>query len=129
MTRILIVEDDLDLIETYTDLLTMHDHEVHSAIRLEEAFEVLEEVSPQIIMLDLQLPGARAALLAEFVQTAKRISGASIIIVSGHPEMMSSAGLLDAVDLVLVKPVHNPDLLSFVDRMIKMQPASAAHRG
>ncbi|MBL8133675.1 MAG: response regulator transcription factor [Anaerolineae bacterium] len=129
MARILIVEDDLDLIETYTDLLTMHGHEVRSAIRLGEALKALEEVPPQIIMLDLQLPGARAATLAEFAQTAKRVSGAAIIIVSGHPEMMSSAGLLDAVDLVLVKPVHNPDLLSFVDRMITMQPAPAVHQG
>ncbi len=126
MVNILIVEDDLDLVETYTDLLAAHGHKVESTARLSDAVEKLKQFPVQIVVLDLHLPGARVSQLGQFVQTAKQICDAAVIIISGHTEMMYQNVLLDKVDLVLTKPVSNSDLLSLVERMGKSSDHFAA---
>lgn len=117
MARILIVEDDLDLVETYNDLLQMKGYSTVIATRISEAVERLLQTRPEVIMLDLQLPGARLVHITGFIETAKQCCNAKIVIVSGHPEMMGD-DLLDSVDLVLTKPVANADLLGMIDRLL-----------
>lgn len=55
MARILIVEDNTDLLTVLRDLLT-EDHEVITARRGEEAIAKAQEVRPDLVILDLQLP-------------------------------------------------------------------------
>ncbi|MEO8606435.1 MAG: response regulator [Chloroflexota bacterium] len=118
MAKILIVEDDADLVETYTDLLEMRGHSVHWASRITEANDFLVEVQPEIITLDLNLPGTSGAATLNFVQTAKALSQCKIIVISGHTEMMSGQDWMADVDLILTKPVDNYQFVTMVDRLL-----------
>ena len=56
MARILLVEDDQDNISLLTRLLTHHGHEIKVADNAESAFEEAESFSPEMILMDLELP-------------------------------------------------------------------------
>jgi DNA-binding response OmpR family regulator len=117
MAEILIVEDDVDLVETYMDLLVSSGHSAIHATHLNMAREQFLIEQPKIVMLDLNLPGSSSADIAEFVHKVKENSRSKIIVVSGHPEMMDTE-LVDYADLVLTKPVDNHDLRLMVDRLL-----------
>ena len=55
--RILIVEDHEDTRSILRSLLTFHNYDVVEAITAEGMFELLEEVQPALIVLDIRLPG------------------------------------------------------------------------
>ena len=56
MAKILVVEDNADLLAILRDVLGM-DHEVRTARRGEDAIDAAREDPPELVIMDLQLPG------------------------------------------------------------------------
>jgi len=54
--KILIIDDDLDTIETTGALLEYEGFEIHSAETVESGIEMIEKVSPDLILLDIMFP-------------------------------------------------------------------------
>ena len=54
--KILIIDDDLDIIETTGALLEYEGFEIHSAETVESGIEMIEKVSPDLILLDIMFP-------------------------------------------------------------------------
>ncbi len=54
--RILIIDDDLDILETAGALLEYEGFEIHSADTVERGIEMIEEVLPLVIILDVMFP-------------------------------------------------------------------------
>lgn len=73
MKKILIVEDEKILAEMYRDKFILSNFEVISASSAEEAFEVLKKEKPDLILLDILLPGINGvdflAKVKDFPQT------------------------------------------------------------
>jgi len=118
MADIFIVEDDLDLVETYADLLEANGHSVVCASQISEATAYVIETRPDIITLDLNLPGNSSAAITAFIHGAKAIGESKLIVISGHPEMILGHEWMDQVDLVLTKPVDNEHLLIMIERLL-----------
>jgi CheY-like chemotaxis protein len=119
MAKILIVEDDLDLVETYTDLLEAQGHMVISVPRASEAIQNVVRCRPTVIILDLNLPGEPGGLVINFVRGYKPLAHTKIIVATGHPEMMQGTNFIAShVDAVLTKPVSNDQLLKLIDDCI-----------
>jgi DNA-binding NtrC family response regulator len=118
MAEILIVEDDHDLVETYTDLMESRGHSVFHASQLSQAMEHLAKHSPHVITLDLNLPVNSSMTMVGFIHQVKALGTSKIIVISGHPEMISGSDWIDDIDLVLSKPVDNHHLLTMIDRLL-----------
>ncbi len=56
MKRILIIDDDSDIIETTGSLLKYEGFEVHSADTVEKGIEMIGEVEPDALLLDIMFP-------------------------------------------------------------------------
>ena len=54
--KILIIDDDLDIIETTGALLEFEGFEIHSADTVEGGITMIGEVSPDLILLDIMFP-------------------------------------------------------------------------
>ncbi len=54
--KILIIDDDQDILETTGSLLEHEGFEVHSAETVERGIEMIKEISPDIILLDIMFP-------------------------------------------------------------------------
>jgi len=119
MVKILIVEDDLDLVETYTDLLEAQGHHIHAVPRAADAIQNIVRNRPDVIILDLNLPGEPGGLVVNFVRGYKALAHTKIIIATGHPEMVRSTHFIASkVNAVLTKPVSNHQLLELVDECV-----------
>ncbi len=56
MSKILIIDDDLDILETTGSLLEYEGFEIHSADTVEKGIEMIAQVSPDLILLDVMFP-------------------------------------------------------------------------
>ncbi len=56
MAKILIIDDDLDILETMGSLLEFEGFEIHSAETVERGIEMVGELSPDLILLDIMFP-------------------------------------------------------------------------
>ncbi len=117
MVKILIVEDDIDLVETYTDLLEAQGHQIISVPRASQAIQNVVRFRPNLIILDLNLPGEPGGLVINFVRGYKPLAGTKIIVATGHPEMMGNTNFIASkVDALLTKPVSNDQLLKLINQ-------------
>ena len=55
--RVLLVDDNLDSVETLSMLLRVKGHDSRTAETGEQAIEIADEYQPHIVILDLSLPG------------------------------------------------------------------------
>ncbi len=119
MTKILIVEDDADLVETYSDLLSACNFQVTSATTARDAIAVVTKLLPDIILLDLNLPDNSGEVVISLVRQYQRLAHTKIIVASGFPEMLGQRNYISLrVDLVLRKPIQNDTLLQRISELV-----------
>ncbi len=100
MARILIVEDNVDLLAVLRELLG-HDHEVLTARRGEDAVAEAREFRPDLVILDLQLPtmdGIEAGrwIKRELAPRRVPILALTALAQAGDPETILRSGCCDA---------------------------------
>lgn len=124
VVKILIVEDDLDLVETYTDLLEGHGYTVISVLRASDAIQIATRQKPSLIILDLNLPGDSGGMVLNFVRRYPPIAKTKIIVATGQPDMINTAAYVsDKADAVLTKPISNHILLETIHDLLNLTPA------
>ena len=116
MGKILIVEDDADLVETYTDLLELHHHSVTSTPKALEAIKLVTRVKPNIVLLDLNLAGHPGTVVIDLIRGYPPLKHTKIIVITGHPELLAHNKGARLVDCILSKPVSNEQLLQTIKR-------------
>jgi DNA-binding response OmpR family regulator len=114
MGKILIIDDDREISETFSDVLLHAGHDVYVANSGAEAFKLLRRMTPDVILLDMQMPDVSGMLTLSYIRHLTRLSHSRIIIVSGHPEMALSAQAVWGIDQYLHKPVSPRQLLDAV---------------
>jgi DNA-binding response OmpR family regulator len=114
MSKILIVDDDVEICETFMDILIHAGYEVHVVNRGQEAFRVLRRVAPDVVLLDMNMPGVSGILTLSFIKHLTRLANTRVIIISGHPDLAASAKAVWGADLYLAKPVSPRQLLDAV---------------
>ena len=115
MGKILIVDDDADLVETYTDLLELHDHLVMSTPKAIEAIKIVTRFKPNIVLLDLNLAGHSGMVVISIIRHYEPLKNTKIVVITGHPELLHNSSRATGVDLVLSKPVSNEQLLATIE--------------
>ena len=116
--RILIVEDNQDAAEMMRTLLSEFGHEVKIACEGREALGVAKAFMPQIILLDIGLPGIDGYELARRLRDMPETRDAHLVAVSGYGqqkdrERSAAAGF----DQHLVKPVDPARLTDVINAM------------
>ncbi len=114
MSKVLIIDDDEEICETFSDILKHAGHDVHILKSGAEAFRVLPKLVPDVVLLDMHMPGVSGVLTLSFIRRLSRLSQTKVIIVSGHPELAESAKAIWGADLFLAKPVSPKQLVEAV---------------
>lgn len=111
--RILVVDDDPVFRVYFTELLAGMGHEVRVAGDGEEGLGLLRDWAPDMLLLDLRMPGLDGLAVLDAV--AAEAPGVPVVVVSGTTDIRHAVGALrhGAWDY-LVKPIHDPDLLQHV---------------
>ena len=101
--RVLVVDDDADLVESFKILLESSGHRVACAYDGEEALQKAHDFQPEIILLDVELPIQGGWLVCAKLKLMK--SPPKIVFVTGstQPDLDQFAEFVQA-DSVLRKP-------------------------
>lgn len=128
MIKILVVEDDADLVETYVDLLGAKGFAVLSASNVGEAIQLVGNLKPAIVILDLSLPGGHGMEVLDFVRDQPTLESTKVIVVTGHAEMTNTYAI-EKADIVMTKPISNDHLIKLIERLLglskRVMPASS----
>lgn len=79
MAKILVVEDDKILREGYSDLFTKAGHQVETAVDGKDALAKTKDKDPDLILLDLMMPGMNGLEFLEVYQPAKH-PGVKVVV-------------------------------------------------
>ncbi len=104
MATILIVEDDLELQDLLTRVLTRMGHEVLGSPDGLDALYRLRDVQPDLVILDLMMPVAAGDAVLGWIRSTKKLKDLRVLVVSAHPHAERIATQLEA-DHFLKKPV------------------------
>jgi CheY-like chemotaxis protein len=105
MSRILIVDDDMDLAELVKVKLTSEGHEVTLTHSGEGAFELAKQVKPDIAILDIMLPVVTGYQICRRIRKDPELYQIGILILTAlgeEPEILH--GLEQGADDYLAKP-------------------------
>lgn len=128
--KILSIEDDQTQAELIREALEREGYEVRVANAAEEGLRAVEEMRPDLILLDLMLPDMDGLAAAQQIRT---LTGAPIIMVTAKAEEVDRViGLELGADDYLGKPFGVRELVARVRamlrRMVILEQAGAAQR-
>lgn len=100
---VLVIEDDKFLRELLVHKLTSEGFDVQNAIEAGAAFQVLSERKPNVILLDLILPGVDGFEILSRIKADPKISDVPVVILSnlGQKEDLDKAMALGAKDFMV----------------------------
>lgn len=105
MSKILLVDDDIDLAELVKTKLTAEGHEVFTIHTGEGAFELAKKVKPEIALLDIMLPGVTGYQICRKFRKDPELYTMGVLILTAlgeEPEVVH--GLEQGADDYIVKP-------------------------
>ncbi|MFC6180739.1 response regulator YycF [Lactiplantibacillus daowaiensis] len=124
MKKILVVDDEKPISDIMKFNLTKEGYEVHVAADGEEAIQKVDEVHPDLILLDLMLPKMDGLEVAR--QIRKNYDMPIIMVTAKDSELDKVLGLELGADDYVTKPFSNRELVARVKANLRRQGAPAA---
>lgn len=104
--RVLVVDDNRDSAESLAKIVAMSGHQVRVAYNGEDALVAAESDPPDLVLLDIGLPGINGYEVAERIRRDPRLREAKLVAVTGWGQSEDRRRSREAgFDLHLVKPV------------------------
>ena len=123
MKKILVVDDEKPISDIIKFNLTKEGYDVHTAYDGEEALKQVEEVSPDLIILDLMLPKIDGLEVAREVRKTHDMP--IIMVTAKDAEIDKVLGLEMGADDYVTKPFSNRELVARVKANLRRQAAVA----
>ncbi len=130
--KILLIEDNPDIVEVLSLQLERAGCDVHSAFHAAEGLELLDEIDPDIVLCDLGLPEISGYAFAASVRDERGLEALPLVALTGYGDPETHRRTLKSgFDAHVVKPVDIDRLLTLFDRLCPFpprdQPSSRSH--
>jgi DNA-binding response OmpR family regulator len=119
--RILIVEDDPDIVEVLQVMLEDSGYQVETSYRGDEVESLDENHLPDLIVLDVLIYGKDGRELATKLKSQQYTQHIPILMISAHPLAEGDARAMGVEDF-LAKPFEMDDFLAKVEQCLQ-QPS------
>jgi two-component system, OmpR family, alkaline phosphatase synthesis response regulator PhoP len=117
MAKILLVDDEPDMLDVWTLFLRHSGHDVMKATNGVEALDIAQEFIPDLIILDLMMPAASGDMVLGIIRSTPSLNETRVMVVSAHPKGAQLAEDFGA-DGYLAKPVHLEQFQAEVTRLL-----------
>jgi two-component system, cell cycle response regulator DivK len=118
--RILIVDDSKETREIYADYLSYFGYRVEGVSNAREALALARTLRPDVIILDLSLPGIDGYEATRRLRADTETSQARIVMLTGHLLRGSAVTARKAgADAFLTKPCLPEELLATIERVMR----------
>jgi putative nucleotidyltransferase with HDIG domain len=114
--RLLLVDDDRGFRALLRTTFEAVDVEVYEAGHASEALGVIGDVAPEVIVLDVGLPGVDGLTFCRRLKEDPETKDIKIVLLTGREDVEAQAEVAGA-DSLLLKPFRPLELLSVVERL------------
>jgi DNA-binding response OmpR family regulator len=119
LKRILVLDDNMDILEVVHEVLTYEQFEVNSTSDSKSIVSVAEEYNPDLIILDYKLLDDNGGEICRLFKSHKHLHRVPVIIFSAY-----TAHNMDfysfGCDAVIAKPFDLDNLISTVNECLKL---------
>jgi two-component system response regulator VicR len=117
---ILCIEDEPDMIELIRLILRQHNYNVIGALGGEEGVRIAEETRPDLVLLDLMMPGLDGWAVYQRFRSSEKLRETPVIIVTAKAQKIDKVlGLhIAKVDDYISKPFGPQELISSIQRVL-----------
>ncbi|KXK13005.1 MAG: response regulator receiver protein [Chloroflexi bacterium OLB14] len=111
----LIVEDDRDIVALFRHVLDVAGYHTEIVLDGKDAMERLETFTPNIVLLDLQLPRMSGVDILKNMRNDERLKKVPVVVITAYAPVADSLPV--EPDLLLLKPVDINQLSNLVQRL------------
>lgn len=113
--KILVIEDDRAIVEVVKIILETEGHTVFTAATSDEAYRIIEEDIPHLVLLDIWLGGHDGGKIAKILKTTNLTKHIPVVMTSANSETEKIATVSGA-DGFLLKPFTIDELLQVIQK-------------
>jgi two-component system, OmpR family, alkaline phosphatase synthesis response regulator PhoP len=118
--RILIADDEPNIVAAVEFLLRRSGHEVYIARNGDEALRLVEESSPDLVLLDVMMPVISGYEVCKRMRDRADWNHIKIVMLSAKGRDAEVAkGMSVGADLYITKPFSTRDLMSKINELLK----------
>ena len=118
MKRILVVDDEPDLVEVLSSILVFEGYEVYAAANGREAIERAQNLLPDLVILDYMMPGINGAQVGDALRASSRTQRIKIMMSSSLSEG-SVRTRFAAYDAYARKPYDMGETLTVIAELVE----------
>ncbi len=127
--RLLLIDDDPNLILLVKDYLEFRGYEVITAENGREALEVLEQDVPDMIICDVMMPEMDGYSLVSAIRSDPKTSWVPVLFLSAKGQSQDRVkGLNIGADVYMVKPFEPEELVAQVESSLKQASRLIQHK-
>ena len=118
---ILLVENDIELIQVYKEILELHEFDVQTAFNGKEGVEKFKQTKPSLVIMDGDMPVLNG--FEAFKQIKEIDKNANVVIVTGFTEFELKSQEVIKLGLIKVisKPLGVDELLNLVKKYTEIK--------
>ena len=118
LKRILVLDDNMDILEVVHEVLTYEQFEVKSTSDSTSIVTVAEEYNPDLIILDYKLMDTNGGEICRAIKSHKQLHKTPVIIFSAYTTNVNFFSF--GCDAVIAKPFDLTDLIGTVNQCLKL---------
>ena len=118
IANVLLVDDEVSFVETFSERLELRDFEISKAFSGEEALQVLDEnKNIEIVILDVKMPGMDG--IETLTEIKRKYPLVEVMMLSGHADVASAIdGMKHGAFDYLMKPVDMDQIITKVTEAV-----------
>ena len=117
--RILVADDEPALLRLLEFVLGRRGFVIQGVTNGNAAFEVLKAESPDLVILDVMMPGLDGYEVLTFIRETPRLEGLPVVMLTARAQLDDiQRGLTLGADAYLAKPFDPEELLSVVESLV-----------
>ena len=128
MQKILIVEDNLTNLKLFSRILKKSSYEVFEAGAADAGIAIAREVMPDLILMDIQLPGMDGLTAANILKKDPKTKKIPVVALTAHVMKGDDEKILaGGCDGYISKPIRYKEFLSTVKEFLKEESEVTSH--
>jgi len=116
--KVLIIEDDEDILQVLETVLEQNDFIVKGVNRTDDILKLTGEYKPDLVLTDFLLSGTNGGKICQLLKADKDTCHIPIVLISAYPELAVSIGTF-GFDAFITKPFDINTLVRKINELIK----------
>jgi PAS domain S-box-containing protein len=129
-TRILVADDNLEILQFFSELLRDHGYEVLEASTGRRALQVTRQMRPDLLLLDVVMPELSGIEVCRQVKADPLLADVFVVLVSGQATRATEMvrGLEAGADEYIAKPVDSAEFVARIRTIARLRDTTVELR-